>query len=131
MAKGRLSKRVGGWRLAGLVALALGAGVTTGPAQAQVSSDGAAQKVARTFDVDVLRVTPGMADGREVWLVTVMNPSGDFNEAFQVSVLSVDKATGALVPSFRHGPSGYAGPDGAGPTRSDRRPDVLRPRTPR
>jgi hypothetical protein len=109
----------------------MGAGFSAKPAQAQVSSDGAAQKVARAFDVDVLRVKPGMTDGREVWLVTVMNPAGDFNEAFQVSVLAVDKITGALVPSFRHGPSGYAAPDGVGATRSDRRPDLLRLRTPR
>ena len=39
--------------------------------------------------------------------MTIMNPGGDFNEAFQVNTLLVDADTGNLVSGFRHLPSGY------------------------
>lgn len=76
------------------------------PATAAVTEAEAAKSVAEAYDVRVLRVREGRIDGREVWLVTVMNPGGDFNEAFMVTTLAVDRQTGELVPAFRHGPSG-------------------------
>jgi len=63
-------------------------------------------KVARDYGVDVLRVRRGAVDGRQVFLVTMMNPGGDFNEAFQVNTIAVDMESGELVPGFRHRPSG-------------------------
>ena len=44
---------------------------------------------------------PSRYDGRAVFLVTVMNPGGDFNEAFQVTTLAVDVETGKLVSGYR------------------------------
>ena len=44
----------------------------------------------------------------------VMNPGGNFNEAFKATILVVDPDTGELVPQFRQENSGYdlpAAPD--------------------
>ncbi len=76
------------------------------PAIAAMSGDQVKAKIAKEFGVKVLKVRPAKADGRKVYVVTVMNPGGDFNEAFQVSTLTVDAETGKLVPGFRHRASG-------------------------
>ncbi len=76
--------------------------------QAAMSEDQVRTVIERDYGVQVLRVSPGTADGRNVFMVTVMNPSGDFNEAFQVNTLVVDAETGRLVPQFRHLPSGQS-----------------------
>ncbi len=87
---------------------------------AAVTGDAAAKQIAAEFDVTVLRVESGSIDGIPVWLVTVMNRGGEFNSAFQVNTLAVDKATGRLVPSFRHRPSGHVRPGGGAPgTRAE------------
>jgi hypothetical protein len=54
----------------------------------------------------VLRVREALYDGRSVYIVTVMNPGGDFNEAFQVNTLMVDRRSGKLVSQFRPAMSG-------------------------
>ncbi len=64
-------------------------------------------KIAKDFGVKVLKVRPAKADGRKVYLVTMMNPGGDFNEAFQVNTIIVDAETGKLVSRFRHRASGH------------------------
>ena len=105
------------------------AGVVSGftaAAQAQVGKDQAAATIAREFDVKVLRVRPGEIDGSPVWFVTVMEPGGNFNTAFQVSTLAVDQVSGALVPEFRQGPNGALGTGSSIGTRSDIRPESLR-----
>lgn len=76
------------------------------PAIAALSANQVKAKVAKAFGVKVLKVRPGKADGRKVYLVTVMNPGGDFNEAFQVSTIVVDVETGKLVSGYRHRASG-------------------------
>lgn len=79
-------------------------------AQAAVGQDAAAQRIAERYGVEVLKVRAGERDGRKVWLVTVMQPGGNRNNAFQVHLLAVDQETGELVSSFQHGPSGYSLP---------------------
>ncbi len=86
--------------LAGVAAVAFVAAVT--PVQAQVSADQVRQQVAQNYEVDVLRINEGELDGKAVWLVTVMNSGGNFNDAFQVNTLAIDKASGELVPSYRN-----------------------------
>ena len=76
------------------------------PAIAALSANQVKAKVAKAFGVKVLKVRPGKADGRKVFVVTVMNPGGDFNEAFQVSTIVVDVETGKLVSGYRHRASG-------------------------
>lgn len=78
------------------------------PAAAQTLLSEAAARTAleREYGVEVLRITADEQDDIPVFLVRVMNPGGNFNEAFQVNTLVVDRKTGKLVPQFRHGASG-------------------------
>ncbi len=108
---------------AALLALALGAAPR--PASA-LTGEEAAARIEADYGVKALRVRPGTIDGTAVWLVTVMKPGGDSNDAFQVTTLAVDRVTGALVPAFRHGPSGVARPRGTSPSMIEQRPSVLR-----
>jgi hypothetical protein len=87
---------------AGVVALAL----VAAPAHAAMTEKQVAAKVAKDLDVEVLRVRAAKSDGRAVYLVTMMNPGGDFNTAFAVNTVAVDAETGELTPQFRHRPSG-------------------------
>ena len=77
------------------------------PTVAAMSADQVSAKITKVFSVKVLRTRPGQADGRRVYMVTIMNPGGDFNTAFQVNTLIVDADTGKLVSGFRHRASGY------------------------
>jgi hypothetical protein len=101
-------------------------GILTQQVRAQVSSDVAAKRIAQEYGVDVLRVRAGELDGTPVWLITVMTPGGNFNSAFQVTTLAVDRMTGALVPAFRQGVNGATGTGTDVGTRMDLRPDAAR-----
>lgn len=107
-------------------AFAAGAAILPGPALAQISGDAAAARIAKEYDVQVLRVRPGQADGTPVWLVTVMIPGGNSNAAFQVNTLAVNRQTGELVPSYRQGVHGPVEPGGAVSTQAERRPSAMR-----
>lgn len=116
-------------RVAAVLALAL---VLWPGAAAALTKEEAERKVAETYGVEVIskKTRAGEIDGRPVWFLTVMNPGGDFNAAFQVTTLAVDRDSGELVPAFRHRPSGYELP-GPG-SRGDKdglRPDAARTRT--
>ncbi len=93
------------WGLA-IAAIVVAGMARPAPAASATSADQAGKLVAKSFGVQVLKVRPAKIDGRQVFLVTVMNPKGDFNEAFQVSTVMVDAATGKLVSGFRHRASG-------------------------
>lgn len=100
-----------------------GAAFWANSAVAQVTQDQAAERIAETYGVEVLKTREGKVDGTAVWLVTVMEPGGNSNSAFRVATLAVDKATGELVPVFRHGASGYSLPgEEAGVPRSANHP---------
>ncbi len=77
-------------------------------AAAALTKEEAERKVAETYGVEVIakKTRAGEIDGRPVWFLTVMNPGGDFNAAFQVTTLAVDRDSGELVPAFRHLPTG-------------------------
>ena len=108
--------------LAGAVLLFAGSA-----AQAQVSESEARQMIEGSYPVQVLKATEGEVDGQAVWLLTVMNDGGDFNEAFQVNTLAVSKADGTLVPSFSHGSSGYNVPPSlSGSPASEIHPSQMR-----
>ena len=101
-----------------------------GPTLAAVSEAAAVESLEATYGVRAIKVRSGEIEGRKVWLITVMNPGGDSNAAFQVNTLAVDQETGELVPSFRHGTSGYVLPEAARrDDRLGRRPEALRSRT--
>jgi hypothetical protein len=86
---------------------------TANPALA-MSPEAVSNTVAQRFGVTVLRVAPIERDGKPLYSVVVMNPGGNFNEAFKATILVVDPDTGELVPQFRQENSGYdlpAAPD--------------------
>ena len=90
------------------LAFLAGAGVPTTNAATKFSKEEAAvaKQLADAFNVQVLRIRSGEINGRPVYIVTVMNPAGDFNEAFQVTMLAVDKKSGALVSQIRQTSTG-------------------------
>ncbi|MDH3699950.1 MAG: hypothetical protein OEU46_01440 [Alphaproteobacteria bacterium] len=83
------------------------------PAHAANARDMAlAERIAKTYGVTVLKITNAEQSGKQVLLIAVMNPGGNFNEAFQVTNLVVDRQTGRLISQFPHAPTGgrEAGP---------------------
>lgn len=58
------------------------------------------QKVAKDFGVTVLAVDPMKQAGRAVYLVKIMRPGGNRNDAFLVETVVVDKETGNPVRQF-------------------------------
>ncbi len=92
-------------------------------ARAEVTAEQAAEAIAKAYGVQVLKVAPITIDGRAAWRITVMNPGGNFNDAFRVATVAVDAETGKLIPQFRHRASGYelsgAPRYETGPTRPD------------
>ncbi len=79
------------------------------PAAAAMSEKQVRDRVTSTYNVRVLKVRRGSIAGKQVFLVTVMNRGGNFNEAVQVTTLAFDVVSGAPVPGFRHRPSGSVG----------------------
>jgi hypothetical protein len=88
------------------MAMAAAIGVSSA-ADAQVTARQASRQFAESYGVQVLKVRSAEIDGKRVYLLTVMNPKGDFNEAFQVNTVAVDADTGNLIAGFRHRSSGY------------------------
>jgi hypothetical protein len=76
------------------------------PARAEMSADAVKQKIEADYAVTVLRVTPMTDDGRPVFAVTIMNPGGAFNEAFQVNTIVIDAETGQPIIQYRQGSGG-------------------------
>lgn len=106
----------------GLAAGGLGFGVEPASAQ-RLTAEAAARQVAETYGVEALRVREvRQEDGSLAYAVTVMTPGGDSNNAFAVTTLLVDAQTGALIPQFRHTPTGHEfsdAPSNVPPTESD------------
>ena len=76
------------------------------PAAAQVTAKQVSAAIAAEFGVKVLKIRKSRLDGVAIYLVTVMNAGGNFNEALRVTTLAVDAGTGKRVSDFRHRPSG-------------------------
>lgn len=121
----RLRRRRPRARLALAAGAAFAAALAAAPAtraQDVKSAEEVSAIVAQAFGVEVLRIAPVDADGRPAYRVTVMNPGGDSDGAFQVTTLVVDAGTGGLIPQFRHKAAGYdlpGPPTNAPPTATD------------
>ncbi len=102
------SWRVTARRLA--AAAVFGAVLATGaaPGQAAMSADQVKRQVESAFGVRVLKVSPMKDAGQAAFAVVIMNPGGDFNEAWQVNTIVVDAQTGKLIRQFRHLASGIS-----------------------
>lgn len=94
--------------MTGLVILAFFVMLSTKAMAENRSLEAVAAEIASTYDVEVLRSSQvTLADGSNAYELVVMNRGGDYNEAFQVTRLLADPNTGALIPAFKHGDSGY------------------------
>ncbi len=82
--------------------LALGAA----PAGAALSADQVKRQVETRYGVKVLRIKPVTEQGRSAFAVTIINPGGAFNEAFQVNTIVIDAETGRPIIQYRQGPDG-------------------------
>ncbi len=98
--------------------LALGAA----PAGAALSADQVKRQVETRYGVTVLRIEAVTEQGRSAFAVTIMNPGGAFNEAFQVNTLVIDADTGRPIIQYRQGPGGMQ--PAAPPVSSRTRPST-------
>ena len=109
---------------AALIGLALSPGLAA--AQSAVTQATVRQNLEEAYPVRVLNIEEGEIGGVSAWVVTMMNEGGDFNSAFQVNTVAVNRQTGELIPSFRHGASGYDLPPGsAASPRSEIHPNQM------
>ncbi len=99
--------------------------MSTALARAEMSADEVASAIAEAYGVTVLRVVPAKEDGRSAFRVMIMNPGGDFDEAFQVNTLLVDAESGKLVSGVRHRASGYEASQAASFETNRHAPDSL------
>ena len=76
------------------------------PAEAALSADQVKRQVETRYGVTVLRIKPVTEQGRSAYAVTIMNPGGAFDEAFQVNTLVIDAETGRPIIQYRQGPGG-------------------------
>jgi len=103
-----MQRQIGMVAILTAVTLATGVPVESVNAAAKFSKDEAvvANKLETTYGVEVLRIRSGVIDGMAVYIVTVMNPAGNFNGAFRVTTLAVDKDSGRLVSQYRQTATG-------------------------
>ena len=87
-----------------VTAVALGLAAIASPALAQVSEAEVTSMVEDAYPVQVLKVEAAEVNGEAAWLVTMMNTGGNFNEAFAVNTIAVDRQTGELIPAYQSGP---------------------------
>lgn len=82
--------------------LCVAAGLTGGvsPAAAITQEEAAAQ-VAEEYGVEVLKTDAVLQGNQPIILLTVMEPGGNDNSAFQVNTIAVDAKTGEVIPGFR------------------------------
>lgn len=75
-------------------------------ANAQSSQEQIIDNLESVYGVEVLRIKETTNHGTPSYEVTMMNPPGDYNEAFQVNTIVVDRENGQPVPQFREGTNG-------------------------
>lgn len=86
-----------------------GAFCAVAPAAAQVTpgAEKALKAIEAEYGVKVLKVRAVTVNGRAAFEAIVMNPAGNYNEAFQVNRLVVDAATGEFIQQVRHGAADF------------------------
>lgn len=96
--------------MAGVFVAGLTVGTLPATAQAALSQDAIAKKIAEAYPVQVLNVKPARDGDRVVYAVTMMRKAGEGagSTAFQVVRMLVDPMTGDPLPAFTHLTQGYA-----------------------
>lgn len=112
----------------GILVVAQLAGAAPASAQPLMNEADARAAIERDYGVDVIGVREETtATGAPAFRVTVMNPAGNFNEAFMVTTLLLDRRTGKLVSQFQQGAQGAQLPPAADRgTETDTGPEMRR-----
>jgi hypothetical protein len=92
-----------------LTAFAVTMGGSAAMAQSLITEAKARQEIEARYSVQVLRIQKAEEGKTPVFIIKVMNKAGNFNEAFQVNVVMMDRRTGKLIPQFQHTVSGTTG----------------------
>lgn len=82
-------------------ALAAAAGLTAFAADAAMTADQVRQQIERESGGKVVKIEPRKFGMLEAFAVTVMNPGGNDNGAFQVYTIIVSADNGTIVPEAR------------------------------
>jgi hypothetical protein len=109
-------------RIAFSLAVALVLGLPTATAAQVKSPAELTAELEQSRGVKVLKLQETRVDSRTAYIVSVMNPDGDSNAAFQVERILIDAETGKPIQTYRHGPTGWsepAGPDFTPPHEGD------------
>lgn len=83
---------------------------TVAPLRAEMNAEEVTRRLQDAYGILVLKVQEIADRGGAAFAVTMMNPPGDFNEAYQVNTVVVDRQTGALIPQTRESINGGVDP---------------------
>src|SRR3546814_7463895 len=90
-------RRMRGLRLLLLASVLAGAIAAPGlAAEALLSQGDAKARIEKDLGVQVLRLREVDVEGRPAFAATIMNPGGNYNAAFQVNTVVLDRKTGTL-----------------------------------
>jgi hypothetical protein len=89
------------WRYGMAAVLAAGVGLAAFAGLAAMTADQIRQQVERESGGKVVKIEPRKYGTLDAFAVTVMNPGGNDNAAFQVYTVIVNAENGTLVPEQR------------------------------
>ena len=89
------------WHYGMAAVLAAGVGLAAFAAMAAMTADQIRQQVERESGGKVIKIEPRKYGPLEAFAVTVMNPGGNDNAAFQVYTVIVSAENGTTVPEQR------------------------------
>ncbi len=91
------------WRCGIAAILAAGVGLASSAAMAAMTADQIRQQVERESGGKVIKIEPRKYGTLEAFAVTVMNPGGNSNAAFQVYTVIINAENGTPVSEQRQG----------------------------
>lgn len=101
-----------------LVAVAVTMGSSAAMAESLMTEAKARQEIEARYSVQVLGIQKATEGNTPIFIIKLMNKGGNFNEAFQVNTVAMDRRTGKLIPQFQHIDSGTT-EMGSGPRQID------------
>jgi len=89
------------WRHLVAAATLAGVGLAALPGAAAMTADQIKKQIESASGGKVLKIEPREVGTLKAYAVTIMNPGGNSNSAFQVYTVIVDAENGTLVPEHR------------------------------